>query len=112
MPKMPLNIENTIDIELFDEILRIDSTSGSERELACFLVERLPELLNCSVETHEVGDGTVNLQYSPVGAPHASLLHWDRGTCRAHNIWDAKHRFATHRCDVHASIVATCFQFP
>lgn len=106
MPKMPLNIENIIDIELFDEILRIDSTSGSERELACFLVERLPGLLNCSVETHEVGDGTVNLLLkwgdNPqvffcthldtvppyivpqfIEKPHGDLLIKGRGSCDA-----------------------------
>ena len=51
-----------MDLDLFLHILKIPSTSGEERLLA----ERLRELLpfgGCLVQSHEVGDGTVNLQW-------------------------------------------------
>ena len=41
-------------------MLGIDSTSGKEREFACFLEKELPTG-KCSVSRFEVGDGTVNL---------------------------------------------------
>ncbi len=51
-----------MDIELFSDILKIDSTSGKEAALADFLQERL--LASCSrVERFDVGDGTSNLLF-------------------------------------------------
>ncbi len=52
-----------MDRELFLEMLRVDSTSGTEGGFAEFLAGRLgtPE---CRVEKFEVGDGTVNLLFS------------------------------------------------
>lgn len=52
-----------MDLELFKEILQIDSTSGKERELAEFLASRL-KTDNNTVERYEVGDGTLNLLFS------------------------------------------------
>ena len=52
-----------MDIELFSEILKIDSTSGKEAALADFLQERL--LTSCNrVQRFEVGDGTSNLLFT------------------------------------------------
>ena len=48
-------------IELFREILFLDSTSGKERALAEFLLDRLEAP---SKEAFEVGDGTLNLLFS------------------------------------------------
>lgn len=45
-------------LDLFGEVLRVDSTSGRERELAELLLERLEAP---SKEAFEVGDGTLNL---------------------------------------------------
>ena len=45
-------------MELFRQILSIDSTSGSERELGQWLAEHLEAPF---VETFEVGDGTLNV---------------------------------------------------
>ena len=47
-----------IDYKLFEEVLRIDSTSGRERKLAEFLLRYLEAP---SKEGFEVGDGTLNL---------------------------------------------------
>lgn len=47
------------DLDLFKEILCIDSTSGKERELALFLKGRLH---SGESELLEVGDGTLNLR--------------------------------------------------
>ena len=52
-----------MDIELFSDILKIDSTSGKEAVLADFLQERLVTSL-CRVQRFEVGDGTSNLLFS------------------------------------------------
>ena len=52
-----------MDIELFSEILKIDSTSGQEAALADFLQERLMTS-HCRVQRFEVGDGTANLLFS------------------------------------------------
>ena len=49
-----------IDYKLFEEVLRIDSTSGRERELAEFLLGRLEAP---SKESFEVGDGSLNLLF-------------------------------------------------
>lgn len=52
-----------MDTELFLDMLKIDSTSGMEAELADFLAERL-QTPHCRVERFDVGDGTVNLLFS------------------------------------------------
>ena len=52
-----------MDIELFLEMLNIDSTSGKEADFADFLAERLLTD-RCSVEKFDVGDGTKNLFFS------------------------------------------------
>lgn len=52
-----------MDMELFLEMLGIDSTSGKEAGFADFLSERLLTL-KCRVEKFEVGDGTKNLLFS------------------------------------------------
>ena len=58
------------ELQLFKEILEIDSTSGQERALAEFLLKRIPEDLKQynipipEIEKHEVGDGTLNLLFS------------------------------------------------
>ncbi len=68
-----------LDLKLFEEILKIDSTSGKERALAEFLSARLVEYADtyaekagrpqrCRLSQHEVGDGTLNLLFS-WGAP-------------------------------------------
>ena len=48
-------------MDLFREILSIDSTSGNERELALFLLDHLEAPAKQSME---VGDGTLNLLFS------------------------------------------------
>lgn len=63
-----------MSLELFREMLEIESTSGTERRLAEFLESRLSaESLEmsacgssapCSVQRMEVGDGTLNLLFS------------------------------------------------
>lgn len=58
-----------MELELFKEILEIESTSGCERRLAEFLERRFVEAdPSCRCERFEVGDGTLNL-----------LLRWDGG---------------------------------
>ena len=52
-----------MDMELFVEMLGIDSTSGKEAEFADFLSERLLTS-KCRVDKFEVGDGTKNLLFS------------------------------------------------
>ena len=52
-----------MDIELFLQMLNIDSTSGKEGEFADFLADML-EGPGRHVETFEVGDGTKNLLVS------------------------------------------------
>ena len=52
-----------MDIELFHDILKIDSTSGKEAALADFLQERLITS-SCRVERFDVGDGTSNLLFN------------------------------------------------
>lgn len=65
-----------MDIGLFMEMLRVDSTSGREREFALFLAGRLKTPHN-RVETFEVGDGTLNLLFS-WGEPQVFLCtHMD-----------------------------------
>lgn len=55
---------SSIDIDLYRELLSVDSTSGKERELALQLARRLPQGSSCQVQLMEVGDGTLNLQLS------------------------------------------------
>lgn len=52
-----------MELEDFIEILKIDSTSSKERELAEYLEKKLDDGI-CRVERHEVGDGTLNLMFS------------------------------------------------
>ncbi|MCQ2147559.1 MAG: M20/M25/M40 family metallo-hydrolase [Bacteroidales bacterium] len=52
-----------MDLELFMQMLSIESTSGSERPFAEFLATRL-KTDGCTVQTFEVGDGTLNLLFS------------------------------------------------
>ena len=52
-----------MDIELFSDILKIDSTSGKEAALADYLQERLLTSY-CRVQRFEVVDGTSNLLFS------------------------------------------------
>lgn len=52
-----------MDIELFRDILNIDSTSGNEGVLADFLEQRLLSP-GCTVQRYDVGDGTCNLLFS------------------------------------------------
>ena len=62
-----------MDLDLFLHILKIPSTSGEERLLA----ERLRELLpfgGCLVQSHEVGDGTVNLLFDWSGTGKPSFV--------------------------------------
>ena len=54
-----------MDFGFFNELLRINSTSGKERKVAEWLAERLPGLFPASnqpeLRVDEVGDGTLNL---------------------------------------------------
>ena len=54
-----------MDWTFFHDLLSIDSTSGKERKVAEWLVERLPELFPVTnrpvLWVDEVGDGTLNL---------------------------------------------------
>ena len=54
-----------MNFDFFHELLGIDSTSGKERKVAEWLVERLPGLFPASnqpvLQVQEVGDGTLNL---------------------------------------------------
>ena len=94
-----------IDLQLFKDILGFDSTSGSERLLAEFLLRRLDAP---SAEHWELEDGTMNILFSwgrpkVVFCTHmdtvppyiAPLLDgsrmWGRGSC------DAKGRLNIHR---------------
>lgn len=53
-----------MDLELFQEILQIESTSGKERTLAEFLESRFcEEDRRCQCVRYEVGDGTLNLLF-------------------------------------------------
>lgn len=52
-----------MDLELFLEILGIDSTSSTEGEIASFFEKRFATD-KCSVSKFDVGDGTVNLLFS------------------------------------------------
>ena len=67
-----------LDCKLFEEMLAIDSVSGTERGFAEFLSERLvaesvntanSESVQCEVEQYEVGDGTLNLLFKWGCAP-------------------------------------------
>ncbi|MBP5172265.1 MAG: M20/M25/M40 family metallo-hydrolase, partial [Bacteroidales bacterium] len=53
-------------LTLFEEVLKIDSTSGRERALAEYLLDRLEAP---SKEAFEVGDGTLNLLFKWGSAP-------------------------------------------
>lgn len=59
-----------MDTDLFLKTLNIPSTSGSERRVAEFLLERLPSS-GCRAISSEVGDGTLNLlfDWSGTGTP-------------------------------------------
>ena len=54
-----------MDWGFFQELLRIDSTSGKERKVAEWLAERLPGMFTAAnrpeLRAEEVGDGTLNL---------------------------------------------------
>ena len=54
-----------MDWGFFQELLRIDSTSGKERKVAEWLAERLPGMFPAAnrpeLRAEEVGDGTLNL---------------------------------------------------
>lgn len=70
-------------LELFKEILDIESTSGTERGLAEFLAKKFTESdPSCRCVRYEVGDGTLNL-----------LFRWDGGQeetrrkCFSARIW-------------------------
>ena len=52
-----------LDLNLFMQMLGIDSTSSRERDFAGFLAGSLPTA-KCSVSRYEVGDGTENLLLS------------------------------------------------
>ncbi len=53
-----------MELELFREILGIESTSGKERHLAEFLERRFPDVDGrCRCTRYEVGDGTLNLLF-------------------------------------------------
>lgn len=53
-----------MNLDLFKEILDIESTSGQERLLAEFLERRFPEIdPKCTCTRYEVGDGTLNLLF-------------------------------------------------
>ena len=88
------------DIDFFMSMLHVDSTSGSEQELALWLYSRLKELLPCNAELLDVGDGTQNLRVGfgnprvmmcshldtvpPYIAPHYDdTAVYGRGTCDA-----------------------------
>lgn len=62
-----------MDLDLFQRILSIPSTSGEERSLAEFLKERLP-FGDCAVRTYEVGDGTLNLLFDWSGHGQPSFV--------------------------------------
>lgn len=51
------------NIDLFLEMLGVDSTSSRERAFSSFLKDRLPDG-RCKVESFEVGDGTENILFS------------------------------------------------
>ena len=51
------------NVDLFVEMLKIDSTSSSERAFSEFLKKRLQDGI-CRVESFEFGDGTENLLFS------------------------------------------------
>ncbi len=87
------------DMDLFLEMLNIDSTSSEERRFSEFLKGRLPDG-RCRTESFEVGDGTENLLFSwgrpgvffcthldtvpPYFAPHLSGdIMTGRGSCDA-----------------------------
>jgi peptide/nickel transport system permease protein/oligopeptide transport system permease protein len=59
-----------IDKSLLEEVLRIDSTSGRERALGEFLMERLEAP---SKQAFEVGDGTLNVFLTMVCVGWASV---------------------------------------
>jgi acetylornithine deacetylase len=54
-----------MDYQFFQELLRIESTSGKERKVAEWLAERLPGMFPAAnrpaLRAEEVGDGTLNL---------------------------------------------------
>ncbi len=61
----PISIGSSkIDIDLYRDLLAVDSTSGKERKLAEWLSSRLAQGSACTVRKMEVGDGTLNLQLS------------------------------------------------
>ena len=57
-----------MDWGFFQELLRIDSTSGKERKVAEWLAGRLPEMFPAAnrpaLRVDEVGDGTLNLLFT------------------------------------------------
>lgn len=62
-----------MDLDLFRQILGIDSTSGRERHLAEFLMERM-KADGCQVHSFEVGDGTLNLLFDWSGTGQPSFV--------------------------------------
>lgn len=60
-----------METELFEKILSVESTSGTEKEFAEYIEKLVPALSSgigagkaCSARRFEVGDGTVNLLFS------------------------------------------------
>lgn len=62
-----------MNLDLFLNILGIASTSGGERPLAEFLKGCLP-FGDCSVQSYEVGDGTINLLFDWSGTGKPSFV--------------------------------------
>ena len=60
-----IHVRRDMDFMFFKELLSIDSTSGKERKVAEWLVERLPGMFPAAnrpvLRAEEVGDGTLNL---------------------------------------------------
>ena len=69
-----------MDWGFFQELLRIDSTSGKERKVAEWLAERLPGMFPAAnrpeLRAEEVGDGTLNLLLT-WGAPRIVFCSQD-----------------------------------
>ena len=78
-----------MDYSRFIDILNFDSTSSQERALAEHLATALATP-HCTVETMEVGDGTLNLMFS-WGTPQLVFCtHLDTTTFRGRGTCDAK----------------------
>lgn len=63
-----------MELELFGEMLEMESTSGTERAFAEFLENKFPETEpSCRCVRYEVGDGTLNLLFRWDGASDGML---------------------------------------